>query len=122
IVNGALGGAAPCLFGAGIIGEDPDDIEVGRIDEIKRHRILDAPSENEVQQLAHGFSWGMVMAHAFTSLFPRTQAVVLPFVRDASLAAVKALPMILPICSFAASRWGRSASISALPVSRAAAA
>ena len=49
IVDRALRRAAPRLFGAGIIGEDANDIEIGRIDEIETHRVLHATAEDEVQ-------------------------------------------------------------------------
>ena len=52
IVDGALRGGAPRLFGRGVIGKDTDHVELGRVDKVERLRILHASAENEMQ-LAH---------------------------------------------------------------------
>jgi hypothetical protein len=51
VVDGALGSAAPGVEGAGIIGEEADEIDRGEV-EIEPARILDPAAEDEVE-LAH---------------------------------------------------------------------
>ena len=52
IVDGALGVGAPGFFGARIVGEDADDVELRRIGPVERAGIGDAAAEDEVE-LAH---------------------------------------------------------------------
>jgi hypothetical protein len=53
IVDGALRGSTPCLFSAGIVRENADDLQSGRVDEIERLRVADAAAEDEVEFAAH---------------------------------------------------------------------
>lgn len=48
IVNSALRRRPPRFFGACIIGEDADHIDLGQIFELKRHRILDPATHNQM--------------------------------------------------------------------------
>lgn|GEM_PF-211229 len=53
VVDGALGVAAPCRLGAGEIGEDADDVERGRVDEVGAARV-DHPAAEHEMKLGHG--------------------------------------------------------------------
>ena len=64
VVHGALRGALPGPVGAGIIGEDTDDIEVGRIAEIRPFQILKFAAEHKMEKL-------MGHAHYLGSLLRR---------------------------------------------------
>ena len=53
VVDGALRGAAPCLFGLFIVRIEADNVAVGEVDEVEALRIADASTEHEMQ-FAHG--------------------------------------------------------------------
>lgn len=61
IVNRALGGTAPRLFGAFIVRENANKIDGAEVSEIKGLRIADAAAEHQMKLAHNGFLLGEVM-------------------------------------------------------------
>src|SRR3546814_1418040 len=57
VVDGALRGGAPGLFGRFIVGIEADDVEGGEVHEVEALRIADASAEYQVQFAHCRFPW-----------------------------------------------------------------